>query len=336
MGRRKLVEDDELLAVVREAFVERGIAARTREIARRAGISEAVIYQRHPTKAHLFFAAMVPPALNVQDLLAAPAHDRSVVAQLEEIALGMMRYFREVVPILLRLVTHPAFDVEQFVQRHPDSPFGRLHLGLIQYLESQRARGRIVAEPVGPAALTLFAIVFGLGLVGNPLLWPRPVGGAFFNLILLGYAIPAALSVVLALITRGQRPQVYSVVAAIVAVGLAIAYLTLEVRTLYHGPVLTDGETTDAEQYTYSTVWLAFGVLLLGLGYVLRAQSVRIASAAVVVLTVFKVFFVDMSDLTGLWQALSVLGLGIVLLGIGRFYQQLLFPRRLQGTPTTT
>jgi len=206
-------------------------------------------------------------------------------------------------------------------------------------LEWLRQRTMSVIHDVGAlliAASTLFAIVFGLGLVGNPLLWPRPVGGAFFNLILLGYAIPAALSVVLALITRGQRPQVYSVVAAIVAVGLAIAYLTLEVRTLYHGQVLTDGATTDAEQYTYSAVWLAFGVLLLGLGYVLRAQSVRIASAAVVVLTVFKVFFVDMSDLTGLWQALSVLGLGIVLLGIGRFYQQLLFPRRLQGTPTTT
>jgi uncharacterized membrane protein len=206
-------------------------------------------------------------------------------------------------------------------------------------LEWLRQRTMSVIHDVGAlliAALTLFAIVFGLGLVGNPILWPRPVGGAFFNLILLGYAIPAALSVVLALITRGQRPQVYSVAAAIVAVGLAIAYLTLEVRTLYHGQVLTEGATTDAEQYTYSAVWLAFGVLLLGLGYILRAQSIRIASAAVVVLTVFKVFFVDMNGLTGLWQALSVLGLGIVLLGIGRFYQQLLFPRRLQGTPTTT
>ena len=206
-------------------------------------------------------------------------------------------------------------------------------------LEWLRQRTRSVIHDVGAlliAALTLAAIVFGLGLVGNPMLWPRPVGGTFFNLILLGYAIPAMLAVVLALITRGQRPQAYSVVAAIAAVGLALAYLTLEVRTLYHGPVLTDGVTTDAEQYTYSAVWLAFGVLLLGLGYVLRAQSVRIASAAVVVLTVFKVFFVDLNGLTGLWQALSVLGLGIVLLGIGWFYQRLLFPRRLQATPTTT
>jgi AcrR family transcriptional regulator len=165
MGRRKRVGDDALLAVAREVFVEKGIAASTRDIARRAGISEAVIYQRHPTKAHLFFAAMVPPALNVEALLSAPAHDRSVVEQLEGIALGMMTYFREVVPILLRLVTHPEFDVEQFAQQHPDSPFGRMHLGLMQYLESQRARGRIVAEHVGPAALTLFAALHSLAVL---------------------------------------------------------------------------------------------------------------------------------------------------------------------------
>jgi AcrR family transcriptional regulator len=162
MGRRKLVENDELLAVAREAFVQKGIAASTREIARRAGISEAVIYQRHPTKAHLFFAAMVPPALNVQDLLAAPADDLNVPEQLEKIALGMMEYFRGVIPILLPLVTHPEFDLEKFAQRHPDSPFGRMHLGLIQYLESQRKRGRIVAKNVEPAALTLFAALHSL------------------------------------------------------------------------------------------------------------------------------------------------------------------------------
>jgi len=212
-------------------------------------------------------------------------------------------------------------------------------LAIIIGLEWQRQRTQSVIHDVGAliiAALTLLAIVFGLGLVGNPMLWPRPVGGAFFNLILLGYAIPSVLAVVLALMTRELRPRGYSIVAAIVAVALALAYLTLEVRTLYRGPVLTDGPTTDAEQYTYSAVWLTFGVLLLAVGYGLRAQSVRIASAAVVVLTVLKVFFVDMSDLTGLWQALSVLGLGIVLLGIGWFYQRLLFPRRLQPSPTTS
>jgi uncharacterized membrane protein len=198
-------------------------------------------------------------------------------------------------------------------------------------LERLRVHTRSIVHDVGAliiAALTLLAIVFGLGLTVNPLFWPYSVGGPFINLILLGYGLPALLTAALALLTRGLRPQAYSTIAAIVAVALAIAYLSLEVRTLYQGPILARGPTSDAEQYTYSAVWLGFGVALLAAGTFLRSQPVRVASAAVVLLTVIKVFVVDMRDLTGIYQALSFIGLGIVLMGIGRFYQRLLFPRR--------
>jgi uncharacterized membrane protein len=160
----------------------------------------------------------------------------------------------------------------------------------------------------------------------------QPVGGAFVNLILLGYGLPAVLAAALALVTRGTRPRGYSTALAVAAVTLAMGYLSLEVRRLYHGPALTLGPTGVAEQYTYSAVWLTFGVVLLAVGIILRAQSLRLASAAVVTLTVLKVFFVDMSDLTGIFQALSFLGLGAVLIGIGWFYQRLLFPHRAAGT----
>jgi uncharacterized membrane protein len=155
-----------------------------------------------------------------------------------------------------------------------------------------------------------------------------PVGGAFFNLILLGYGLPALLAIALALTTRGVRPHPYRVCAAVIAIALALAYLSLEVRTLYHGAVLTRGPTTDAEQWTYSVVWLAFGVVLLIAGIYLRSQPARLASAAVTTLTVAKVFLIDMSDLTGVWRALSFIGLGLVLVGIGWLYQRLLFPPR--------
>jgi uncharacterized membrane protein len=109
--------------------------------------------------------------------------------------------------------------------------------------------------------------------------------------------------------------------------------LSLEIRTLYHGPVLTAGGTSDAEQYTYSAIWLFFGVALLAAGIWFRSLPLRIASAAVVVLTVLKVFLVDMSDITGIYRALSFLGLGAVLIGIGWFYQRLLFPRDASTSP---
>ena len=67
-------------------------------------------------------------------------------------------------------------------------------------------------------------------------------------------------------------------------------------------------------------------VALLAIGVLLRSQAVRFASAAVVILTVLKVFLIDMRDLTGIYQGLSLIGLGAVLLGIGWLYQRLLFP----------
>jgi uncharacterized membrane protein len=121
----------------------------------------------------------------------------------------------------------------------------------------------------------------------------------------------------------------------VVSVALALMFLSLEVTRAYHGPVLTDGTLTDAEQYTYSAVWLCFGVVLLLVGIALASKPARLASAAVVLLTVAKVFLVDMADLTGVWRALSFIGLGLVLVGIGYLYQRLLFPHRAAPAPST-
>src|SRR5262249_3997182 len=125
-----------------------------------------------------------------------------------------------------------------------------------------------------------------------------------------------------------RRPQPYYVFCAAAAIVLMLAYLTLEVRTLFHGPVLNAPFIYDAEHYTYSVVWLGFGVALLLAGIALESQPARLASAAVVILDIFKVFFIDLRDVQGLYRALSIICLGLVLMGIGWLYQRLLFPAR--------
>jgi uncharacterized membrane protein len=195
-------------------------------------------------------------------------------------------------------------------------------------LERLRVRTGNVVHNVAAliiAGLTLALAVGGLLGVDNPLITDDPVGGPFLNLILLGYGLPAVLAILFALFTRATRPMPYRAVATVGSVVLALAYLTLEAMRLYHGPVLTDGDTTDAEQYTFSALWLAFGVALLIVGFLLRSKPARLASAAVIVLTIAKVFFVDMYQLAGIWRALSFIVLGFVLLGIGYLYQRLLF-----------
>jgi len=92
-------------------------------------------------------------------------------------------------------------------------------------------------------------------------------------------------------------------------------------------PVRLDISTTK----TLSTVRIVTAA-----GTRLRSRPVRFASAAVTILTVLKVFVVDMSNLTGIYQALSFIGLGIVLLGIARFYQRLLFAPIAQGEAATS
>ena len=204
-------------------------------------------------------------------------------------------------------------------------------LALAIGLERVRGRTRSVVHDVAAlvmAGVSLAGIVLGLVLIENPWFSNTDVGGLFFNLILLGYGIPAVLAAALGLMTRPTRPQAYRTVAAVAAVGLALLYLSLEVTRFYHGPVLTEGAFSNAEGYTYSVVWLAFGVVLLVVGISLRSQPVRLCSAAVVLLTVGKVFLVDMAGLTGVWRALSFIGLGLVLVGIGRVYQLLLFSKK--------
>jgi uncharacterized membrane protein len=206
-------------------------------------------------------------------------------------------------------------------------------------LERLRLRSRSIVHNIGAIALTVIAgliSVFGLLILENPLLWRVDVGGAVFNLILLGYAMPAVLMLLLSYAVASHRPTAYANTIAGGALVFALAYVTLEIRRFYHGPILYSGETTSAEQYTYSIGWLGFGVVLLGVGLLVNSERARLASAVVIALTILKAFVIDMSTLTGVWRALSFMGLGIVLVAIGWLYQRILFRRQAPPPVTQT
>jgi len=200
-------------------------------------------------------------------------------------------------------------------------------------LERLRIRTHSVVHNFGAVVLTVFAglaAVFGLLFLDNPAIWPIDVGGRFINRILLGYAAPAVLALLLSYAVAGRRRASYGNTIAAGALILALSYVTLEIRRLYHGPWLTNGATGGAEQYTYSIAWLAFGVALLGIGIVFNSQRARLASAVVIALTILKAFLIDMSTLTGVYRALSFMCLGLVLVAIGWLYQRILFRRQAQ------
>ena len=80
-------------------------------------------------------------------------------------------------------------------------------------LERLRIRTGSVIHNAGAILLTVFAglaAVFGLLVLENPMLWSIDVGGAIINLLLLGYALPAVLALLLSYAVAGRRPVGYA------------------------------------------------------------------------------------------------------------------------------
>ncbi|HLZ03840.1 MAG TPA: DUF2339 domain-containing protein [Bradyrhizobium sp.] len=203
-------------------------------------------------------------------------------------------------------------------------------------LERLRLRTGSIVHNVSAALLTVVAgltAVFGLLLFENPILTTVQLDGSFINLLLLAYALPAVLMLLLSYAVAAQRGSAYANTIAAGALIFALTYVTLEIRRLYHGPTINVGAITGAEQYTYSIAWLAFGVVLLGIGILVNSERARLASAAVIALTIVKAFLIDMSTLTGVYRALSFICLGLVLVAIGWLYQRILFRRRPRAPP---
>jgi uncharacterized membrane protein len=206
-------------------------------------------------------------------------------------------------------------------------------------LERLRLRTGSVIHNGAAILLTVFAglaSVFGLLGLENPMVWRIDVGGIVINSLLLAYALPAVLALLLSYAVAGWRPAKYANTIAAGALVLALAYVTFEIRRIYHGPVISAGETTGAEQYTYSIAYLAFGVMLLAVGILFNSQRARLASAAVIALTIAKAFLIDTSALTGVYRALSFMGLGVVLMVIAWLYQRILFRRQAAAPPVPT
>jgi len=182
--------------------------------------------------------------------------------------------------------------------------------------------------------LSAVFIVFGLGIVENPLLNSEPIRGIpVFSSLLLAYLFPGLAAVLLARASRGLRPDWYVTGAAVLAMLLLFGYVTLEVRHLFQGDVIAIWRpASQPEIWAYSAAWLALGLIFLAYGIVRGTREPRLASAALVFLSVIKVFLYDLMGTGGLWRALSVICLGVVLIGIGLAYQKLIFARP-SGTP---
>ncbi len=157
MGRHKTISDVDVLAVARDVFRTRGHAASTREIARIAGISEGVLYQRFGSKDALFFAAMVPSEPDLEDLLGPKCPPDDAHGYLRAVVERMAGYFAGVLPIAVQVMTHPSFDVESLKHGHPAAT-ARLEEALVARLRALEQRKGIAKAPLAIVARLLVGL----------------------------------------------------------------------------------------------------------------------------------------------------------------------------------
>ena len=170
MGRTRTIDDESLLRAAGRLFRERGHTVSTREIARDAGISEAVLYQRFGSKDDLFFAAMTPPPTDVDALLGpvdAVATPAAARAYLDEAAARVADLLGEMMPTLLQVLAYPATDHRKLVDWHRALPFEPLLYGLAARFAELTARGAVAVARPEAAAQVFVAAIHSAVLVGR-------------------------------------------------------------------------------------------------------------------------------------------------------------------------
>ncbi len=152
-------------------------------------------------------------------------------------------------------------------------------------------------------------------------------GPLLFDAMMLAYLAPALLAALcvpaLQKLNAGRNGLAMALASAIAG----FAYYSLEIRRLFHeGSIaLHRVPISEVESYSYSLAWLILGGVMLAAAFVTRRQMLRVGSLCLIILVVGKVFLLDMSGLSGILRAASFLGLGAALIGIGLFYQRMVF-----------
>jgi len=158
MGRHKTITDDALVEEARAVFLEQGIAGSTKEIARRAGVSEATLFRRFPTKRELLIAALAPGHLDPETVLKPDTAPKDPHAALAQFGSRMCDYFRTQIPRGLLLMTS-GIPAEEFMSQPEHSPVFVFTLYLAGFIRDWANRGEVsAANPMAQAGLYVAAI----------------------------------------------------------------------------------------------------------------------------------------------------------------------------------
>jgi uncharacterized membrane protein len=194
--------------------------------------------------------------------------------------------------------------------------------------------GRLKSDLLNGFALA--ALVLGVGrllLVDNF----EPANLIFNNRMAI-YAVAIAVLGYAAYQNARHENEVHRTVAAVALVTLnvvALRGLSLEVADYYArqmptavrnfwspAALLQRRSVLIAEDFTYSALWMAYGAMLMMIGFWRASAFVRWQALVLIALTIIKVFVYDTSQLDHIYRILSFVVLGILLLAISFAYQR--------------
>lgn len=159
MGRKKTIEDEELLAHARQLFLEKGSHVSTKEIAVHSGLAQATLFQRFPTKDSLFRAAMLPPKPDMELIMGVAANHDDTKSALIAICGAMLTYFRSMMPVALQLLAYPNFSMDDILAQFQKNNPQVLAQGLAEFLRQANSKGSAhVADPVAASGLLIAAL----------------------------------------------------------------------------------------------------------------------------------------------------------------------------------
>jgi uncharacterized membrane protein len=114
---------------------------------------------------------------------------------------------------------------------------------------------------------------------------------------------------------------------------LLFLLLNIEIADFYSiGPVIAFNFNSSLPQdLTYTIGWALFAVALLIAGIIFKSQPARIASLALLVITILKCFLHDLARLGGLYLVVSLFGLAICLALVALALQKFILSVRKEG-----
>ncbi len=200
--------------------------------------------------------------------------------------------------------------------------------------------GRIPHKGLLYSSSALFAAVF-VRLAMNPsVLYYQPRGETrIWNWYLYAYMVSSAAMILGGwLLSRTKDilfPALPRISKLLHAGGILLLFLlvNIEIADFYStGATITFNFTaTLAQDLTYTLAWALFGVALLAAGIAIHSQSARIASLALLAITIFKCFIHDLARLGGLYLVASLVGLAVCLALVAMALQKFVLSARKEG-----